>query len=199
MRSPSCTAALWRNISGPTTAQTRRGFFSFNGSSPDASVQSLTASRVVPYPSALLYAIIVDVDSYKNFVPYCSHSQITRWSKADPTTGQRWPTQADLHVGWGGFNECFTSQLRCVPGVSVEAMSGGDGQSNASAVFRSLLTRWSVKALGEEKTQVDVMIKYHFTSPLYAAVSAAMSDKVAGMMIEAFEKEAHSKLGRPTR
>jgi coenzyme Q-binding protein COQ10 len=50
--------------------------------------------------------------------------------------------------------------------------------------------------LGEENTQVDLVIKYHFTSPLYAAVSAAVSDKVAEMMIEAFETEAHSKLGR---
>ncbi|VUC34926.1 unnamed protein product, partial [Clonostachys rosea] len=45
------------------------------------------------------------------------------------------------------------------------------------------------------RTEVHLSIKYQFVNPLYAAVSAAVSDKVAGMMIEAFEKQARQKLG----
>ena len=189
----------------------RRPFFSLPGGSGsgDPSTQHLSARRVLPYPVDPLYALIADVDSYASFVPYCSHSRVTHWSAPDPDTGHRLPTQADLHVGWGGFHEAFTSRLRCVPGSSVEAVSGDEGQA-ASDVFKKLVTRWSVRPLstsgsgdaaaaaaGEEqpKTEVLLAITYEFANPLYAAVSAAVSDKVAGVMIEAFEKRARERLG----
>ena len=169
-----------------------------------STTQHLTALRTLPYAPSPLYDLIADVDSYSSFVPYCSRSRVTAWSNADPAHHDRsWPTLADLHVGWGGFEEVFTSRLRCVPGESVEAISGGDGEGDASAVFKSLVTRWALRPLdaaaGSEakpRTEVHLSIKYQFANPLYAAVSSAVSDKVAGLMIEAFEKRAREKLGR---
>ncbi|KAF4986956.1 hypothetical protein FGRMN_10601 [Fusarium graminum] len=181
-----------------TSRPLRRSFISFPSSEP----QRLTANRTLPYPAEPLYDLIADVDSYSSFVPYCSRSRVTRWSDPDPATGRRYPTLADLHVGWGGFDEIFTSRLRCIPGESVEAVSGetvpGGRGPDASAVFRSLVTRWSMRSMGgshSPRTEVHLAINFQFTNPLYGAVSAAVSDKVAGMMIEAFEKRAFEKLG----
>ncbi|CAM1508494.1 Fc.00g053420.m01.CDS01 [Cosmosporella sp. VM-42] len=171
---------------------------------PVSDTQHLTATRTLPYAPEPLYELIADVDSYSQFVPYCSESRVLKWTDPDDK-GRKWPTLADLSVGWGGFDEVFTSRLRCVPGVSVEAISGstqaGAG-ADASSVFKSLVTRWSVKELPHQSspsTEVHLAIKYQFTNPLYAAVSAAVSDKVAGLMIEAFEKQARRKLGSPRR
>lgn len=101
-------------------------------------------------------------------------------------------------MGWGGFDETFTSRLSCIPGKSVEAVSGGPGQADASSVFKSLVTRWSLRPVSEDPksplTEVRLSINYHFANPLYAAVSAAVSDKVAGMMIEAFKQQAAKRL-----
>lgn len=180
------------------TAAPRRSFFNFPGSDGDSSAQHLSASRTLPYPPAPLYDLIADVDAYHRFVPYCSRSIVTHWSPPDEH-GRRWPAQADLHVGWGGFTEVFTSRLRCVPGVSVEAVSRDD-QSVSSSVFKSLVTRWSLKpcVAHQPSTEVHLSITYQFTSPVYAAVSAAVSDKVAGVMIEAFEKQAQERLTHKT-
>ncbi|KAF4983627.1 hypothetical protein FZEAL_979 [Fusarium zealandicum] len=185
------------NITNLTSASFRRSFISFPSSEP----QRLTAIRTLPYSYEPLYDLIADVDSYSSFVPYCSRSRVTRWSEPDSTTGRRFPALADLHVGWGGFDEVFTSRLRCIPGESVEAVSGetapGGSGPDASAVFRSLVTRWSVRPIAgppAPRTEVHLSIDFQFTNPLYGAVSAAVSDKVAGMMIEAFEKRAREKL-----
>ncbi|KAF4455237.1 Coenzyme Q-binding protein coq10, mitochondrial [Fusarium austroafricanum] len=173
---------------------------------PSSEPQRLTANRILPYPAEPLYDLIADVDSYSSFVPYCSRSRVTLWSDPDPATGRRYPTLADLHVGWGGFDEVFTSRLRCVPGQSVEAISGetapGGTGPDASAVFRSLVTRWSVRSTAGPplpRTEVNLTIDFQFTNPLYGAVSAAVSDKVASMMIEAFEKKAFENLGPERR
>lgn len=168
----------------------RRHFFSLPTSSQ---TQTLTANRVLPHPVQPLYTLIADVDSYHNFVPYCTRSIVTHW---DTSTTPKLPLQADLHVGWGGFTEVFTSQLHCVPGESVEAISGGKDAETDNGVFKSLVTKWSVKSVGPSRTQVDLKIRYEFANPVYAAVSAAVSDKVAGVMIEAFEKQARERLGR---
>lgn len=169
-----------------------RHFFSL-----PSETQILTASRTLPYSKDALYEIIADVNSYAEFVPYCSQSRVTQWSSPD-AAGRKWPVTADLHVGWGGFTEEFTSKLRCIPGVSVEAVSGdpaGKGR-DASGVFKSLVTRWSLESSTTSALETHVLlnIKYQFSSPLYAAVSAAVSDKIANLMIEAFEKQAEERL-----
>ena len=136
-------------------------------------------------------------------MPYCSVSRVTEWSDLD-SENRKYPALADLHVGWGGLNEVFTSRLHCVPGVSVEAISGGEvvGQDGpgASAVFRNLVTKWSLsdapRGLG---TKVQLDIRYQFLNPLYAAVSAAMSDQIASTMVEAFEKRAKRVLSQGSK
>ena len=128
---------------------------------PGPEQQSLTATRILPYNSNSLYKLIADVNSYSAFVPYCLDSKVTKWSEPD-ADGKRWPSEADLKVGWGGFEETFTSRLYCAPGSVVEAL-GGEAKTSLSKsdlahhsstlnapalqnnVFRSLSTRWTVK------------------------------------------------------
>lgn len=104
--------------------------------------------------------MIADVDSYSSFLPYCVDSKVTQWSAPD-ANGKRWPSQADLNIGWGGFDEKFTSRLFCVPGTIVEAL-GGEATTDlkksdiahyasttsppprANAIFKSIRTRWTV-------------------------------------------------------
>lgn len=199
----------------------RRSFITL----PGAESQSLTASRILPYKSSSLYAIISDVDSYKTFIPYCVDSKVTSWSATD-ADGRRWPSQADLRVGWGGFEEQFTSRLFCVPGSVVEALSGQavtnlkksdlahyasttTAPAKANAIFTSLRTRWTVtpfpyKPLTDstplpatDETEVSLTIDFQFSNPLYAALSKAVAPKLAGVMIEAFEDRAKQLLDAP--
>ena len=137
----------------------RRGFLSLLGSE----VITLNESRILPYNSASIYTLISDVDRYASFIPYCQESRVTRWSEPD-IRGKIWPEQADLKVGWGGFEETFTSKLNCVPDTIVEAL-GGDAVSAVSKqqlpnrssrletpampnnIFKWLSTKWTVKPL----------------------------------------------------
>lgn len=214
LRCPSTSATSFR-YAAPRTTHSRRPFFTLPDL-PSAPLQTLTASRILPYPAADLYTLISDVDSYSAFVPYCSHSRVTRWTtppktSPDDQNSRPCPAQADLRVGWGGFEETFTSRLRCIPGRSVEAVSDaeidGTGNHPGGAVFKTLVTRWTVQPLqdqdptagsaGNTTTQVDLVIRFQFANPLYSAVSAAVSDKLAGVMVEAFEERARRILGAP--
>jgi len=128
---------------------------------PGTESQSLSATRILPYKSSSLYNLIADVDSYSSFLPYCLGSNVTKWSSPD-ANGKMWPSEADLKVGWGGYEETFTSRLYCVPGSIVEALSGEavtdlakselshhsetiNSPVEANAIFKSLSTRWALK------------------------------------------------------
>jgi coenzyme Q-binding protein COQ10 len=192
---------------------------------PGTESQSLTAARILPYKSSSLYAIIADVDSYKSFIPYCVDSKVTSWSAPD-ADGRRWPSQADLRVGWGGFEDQFTSRLFCVPGSVVEALSGEavtnlkksdlahyastvTAPATANAIFTSLRTCWTVVPFpykpptdntplpATDETEVRLTIDFQFSNPVYAALSKAVAPKLAGVMIEAFEDRARKLLDDP--
>lgn len=87
-----------------------------------------------------------------------------------------------------------------------------------NGILTQLLTRWTVRDFpykppteesagqpAKEHSQVSLTIEYQFSNPMYSAMSGAVADKVAGVMIEAFEgrvkavldggTDAHSKKG----
>ncbi|KAI9767599.1 MAG: hypothetical protein M1840_005636 [Geoglossum simile] len=198
----------------PPHHQSRRHFL------PDLApeIQSFHATRTLPYSSAALYDIVADINSYSAFLPYCLGSSVSQWTPA-ARDGKRWPTEAELRVGWGGLDERFVSRVLCIPGSVVEAVSGStvsrwglppttdQASGTANGLFTHLLTRWTIRPsphnglprergalLVKERTEVNLDIKYQFTNPIYAALSKAVAPKTAGMIIEAFEERARKLL-----
>ncbi|RFU34656.1 hypothetical protein B7463_g1680, partial [Scytalidium lignicola] len=200
----------------------QRSFITLPGATTEP--QKIATSRVLPYKAASLYTIVADVDSYSSFLPYCQSSRVTKWSAPD-VNGKRWPSQADLKVGWGGFEETFTSRLFCVPGEVVEALGGEavtnlaksalthhsstfDAPAIANNLFQSISTRWTIRPLQQsnssfvvggglgsiDQTEVNLNIEFQFANPIYAALSKAVTPKIAGIMIESFEKRAQELL-----
>ena len=216
-------------------------------------LQTLSASRTLPYSASAIFNLIADIDEYPQFIPYCTSSQITSLSPrvdSTPGSGRRWPRTSDLHIGYGPYSEVFRSKVYCAPFRVLEAVSGeaecgiekeelqhylpqdddaaagADGQDNGTLkglqqgegdvpgsgngkIFQSLLTRWEFKELPLEgsdtastmgghgvKTEVNLVIEVRFANPVYSALSQAAAPKVAGMMVEAFEKRAKEVLGK---
>lgn len=127
---------------------------------PSLEPVSLDEARILPYNSTSLYSLIADVDSYSEFLPYCQDSKVTRWSLPDKN-GRKWPAEAKLRVGWGSFEETFTSKLFCVPDTIVEAIGNVEAlpprhnfeqnspsfglPSTPNNLFKILSTRWTIK------------------------------------------------------
>ncbi len=138
--------------------------------------QTLTVTRTLPYPNRAVYKIIADVSQYSAFVPYCVESTVLRWSRPDEE-GNKWPEEVRIAVGWGGLNETFISRMYCVPGRTIEALSGAtkttlpkdeikhhgsqepvaseDGQST---LLTHLLTRWTLRSFPYKPPKVHTTI-----------------------------------------
>ena len=218
-------------------------------------LQTLTATRTLPYAAKLIYELIADIPAYPSFIPYCTSSVVSSFSLPETRIShRRWPRTANLHIGYGPYQEVYRSRVYCAPYAVLEAVAGdaeptigkdglghyhgddGGGEAGAvttgkkgeghrkegsenadtgktSSIFSSLLTRWTFKesplqtssALGGHgggmepaigvQTEVNLVIEVRFASPVYSALSQAVAPKVAGMMVEAFEKRAKEVLG----
>jgi coenzyme Q-binding protein COQ10 len=177
--------------------------------SSDTTPQTLTAHRILPYPSAPIYSIIADVPSYASFLPYCQRSDITHWSSPDALYHRRWPSEGKLTSGFGGITESFRSRVYCVPGRYVESVGGdtetslsrneiahhlegseaGGGRSGGdNGLLKHLRSKWTIEDLGKDKTGVTLALEFAFANPFYAALSGGVAPKVADVMIRAFEK-----------
>lgn len=153
------SASILRTLRPASTFRSFHPYRSFI-SLPGIEATSLSETRILPYKHTSLYALIADVDSYSTFLPYCQESKVTEWSAKD-RNGKSWPAKADLKVGWGGYEEVFTSKIFCIPNIVVEAL-GGDAQTTlprtdldhysstiesptTANVFKSLSTKWTFK------------------------------------------------------
>lgn len=92
--------------------------------------------------------------------------------------------------------------------------SNNSKASNENGILNHLLTRWTIRpfpfkppppgkgsplgstkeTVPEDRTEVTLAIEYQFSNPMYSAMSGAVADKVAGVMIEAFEKRVKAVL-----
>jgi coenzyme Q-binding protein COQ10 len=158
--------------------QTRRTFLSNPLSSEP---QSLTASRTLPYPSAAIFAVISDVSSYANFLPYCRSSVVTKQSEPTAYDGKRYPEEAKLVVGFShDIAEEFWSRVYCSPARGVvEAVAGASETTQYAAdiehhharpseeedktrtgdVLSHLSTRWSMRSYPYKPPPVSAVDK----------------------------------------
>ncbi|KAI5798893.1 hypothetical protein EDC01DRAFT_22011 [Geopyxis carbonaria] len=153
--------------------------------------QRFTVSRTLPHPPQNLYKLVADIDSYSAYLPYCIGSKVTK--RCSETSA---PTEADLRVGWGSFDETFSSRVTCKP---EDLMVEADASQNP--LFEKLLARWEISEPAttiepEGKSDVHLKIEFQFTNPIYSALSGAVAPKVADVMIQAFEKRAKEVLGK---
>ena len=200
MRSSTLTPLLRQQFTKPSynLQQTRSlGLPSISSFAPSLSApapRSVTASRNLPLPPLPLFRTISSVEAYGDFLPFLTSSTVTA---RDKVTG--YPTRAFLTVGYGPLSETFHSKVECNEETwTVSARSGErafvDGDKGGDGgVFEYLDTIWKLtplegRAVGMERTRVDLSVNFKFRSAVHAAMMGAVEGQVAGMMIEAFEK-----------
>lgn len=80
----------------------------------------------------MYFDVVLDVDSYHEFVPFCSASRVTR--RLGPTT-----MEAELTIGFRIFTEAYTSRIEFVRPKSIRI------RSVQSSVFGHLISTWNFR------------------------------------------------------
>ena len=150
--------------------------------------------RYIPFALQHVYDVVVDVDEYRHFVPFCSQSRVT--TDLSPTA-----FEADLAISFMAFEERYTSRVTVSPpsrseASDVDVASVSASSAAGSPLFASLSSEWTMRAAasvdGAEHTSVHFEATFEVRSPLHANAVALFIDDVADRQLNAFAERTAS-------
>jgi coenzyme Q-binding protein COQ10 len=146
--------------------------------------------KILPYSAKQMFDLVMDVESYPQFLPWCLAAKITnRFSDNH--------LNADLVINFKGFSQKYSSDIRSSKTtddeflVSVVAIDGP---------FKSLVNSWIFKDLPDisvndnSSCEIEFLIDFEFRSIILGKIIGVVFEKATNKMIDAFEKRAHSTL-----
>jgi coenzyme Q-binding protein COQ10 len=137
-------------------------------------------TRSVPYPAALMYAVVADVEKYPEFLPWVLALRIV----------SRQPTgmTAEMVVGYSGLRERYTSEVTLDPAAwQIDAVQVPNGRIGGP--FRRLENHWRFTPQ-DDHCEVEFSILFEFKNPLLHKVAGLAFEGVLLKMADAFEARA---------
>ena len=137
-------------------------------------------SALVGHSAHEMYALVADVESYPQFLPWCDRAVV---SVSEPGR-----IVATLHIDFRGVKKEFTTENLNQPGVRID-------MTLVSGPFRSLEGSWLFSPLSEKACKVEFRLRYQFASALLEKAAGSAFRRIADSFVDAFARRADEKFG----
>lgn len=138
------------------------------------------------YSAPEMYALVVAVQDYPSFLPWCERAEILESTDAAMT--------ARLHLHYAGVRQTFTTRNTHVVDRSVE-MGLVDGPFS---LLDGVWTFQPLAAAGQDEAQacrIDFQLDYAFNNRAFEAVLSPVFDRVANTFVDSFVRRAEQVYG----
>ena len=139
-------------------------------------MREVKRSALVNQPPARLYALINDIESYPQFLPWCSHARV-----AARTPGE---IVATLGVRQGALQGEFTTRNTLEPERSVRMQL-------VSGPFRALEGLWLLTPV-DAGCRVDLTMRFAFKNSLTGLLFEPKFAETVGSLVDAFVARARA-------
>lgn len=141
-------------------------------------MKTVHKSVLLWYSAAEMFALVTDVASYPQFLPWCNKACVVDQHAGGMT--------AKVGLSMAGLSQSFTTRNTHVKDrkVSLELVDGP---------FSKLDGHWEFTPVGknnERACKVVFSLSYDFDNMALAALVGPVFDKVAGSLVDAFVKRA---------
>lgn len=148
-------------------------------------MKTVQKSVLIWYSAAEMFALVTDVASYPQFLPWCDQASVVE----EDTDGMT----ARVGISFAGLSQSFTTRNTHVKDrkVSLKLVDGP---------FSKLDGDWEFTPLGDgsqRACKVNFSLRYDFDNAALAALVGPVFDKIAGSMVDAFVKRATQVYGEP--
>ena len=135
----------------------------------------IRVSEILPFTSEQMYAVVVDVESYPKFLPWCGQARV--WDKKEHQF------MAEMSVSFKGIREKFQTLDTIEHNKKIEI-------NLKSGPFQYLVSTWHFHPIGEDRTQVEFFIDFRFSNRMKEMIMGPVFTQVSKQMIGAFRKRA---------
>jgi len=147
-------------------------------------VPSHSEKRILPFRPEQLYDLVIDVERYPEFLPWCVAARILTQTEGEMT--------AELAIGFKGIRETFISRVRHDRAALRIDVSYEDGP------FRHLVNHWRFEAV-KAGCLLEFHVDFAFRSRLLEALIGKLFDEAVRRMVRAFETRAGALYGTTDR
>ncbi len=146
-------------------------------------MKTVQKSVLIWYSAAEMFALVTDVASYPQFLPWCDQAEVVEEDAHGMT--------AKVGISFAGLSQSFTTRNTHVKDrkVSLKLVDGP---------FSKLDGHWDFTPLGDgsqRACKVNFSLRYDFDNAALAALVGPVFDKIAGSMVDAFVKRAGQVYG----
>lgn len=135
-------------------------------------------SALVAQPPSRLFALISDIESYPQFLPWCTHAKVQSRTEREmiATIGmKRGPLKGELTTR----NE-LTPDRR----ISMHLISG--------PLFKMLEGEWLLTPIREAGCRAELTMRFAFRNPLTAVLFEKLFAETASSLVDAFVQRAYA-------
>lgn len=136
--------------------------------------------RVLPYSKEQLFDLVIDVEKYPQFLPWCIGCRVRKREEN--------LVVADMIIGFKVFRESFTSKVSHQRPDRID-VAYTDGP------FKYLNNHWIFNEMEDGSTEIDFFVDFEFRSRILQAAIGAVFGEAVKKMIAAFEARANQLHG----
>ncbi len=140
-------------------------------------MRSYELTKIMPYDAKLVRDVILDVEKYPLFLPYCKNAQILK-KNGDYFLAKMQVTYKNYSGSY--ISRVFSGEENDEYIIKVDAVSGP---------FRHLNNIWTIKSVNNE-AKVHFSIDFQFKSGILDKVIGLMFSRIAKKITNAFESRA---------
>ena len=146
---------------------------------------NLTEKKILPYQAKQIYQLVMDIEKYPEFLPWCKQAKIIEKISDENLI-------ADLLINFKNFFEKYRSD------VKHGELQNGEYFVDVMAIqgpFKSLVNKWKFKDDADGKScQIEFFIEFQFNSFFLEKMLGAIFERAAQKMMAAFEERAKEVL-----
>ncbi|WP_020561747.1 type II toxin-antitoxin system RatA family toxin [Methylosarcina fibrata] len=132
-------------------------------------------SALVKFSAQQMFDLVNDVESYPEFLPWCSASRILR--REDDTV------EAELMISKGGFNKSFATRNTLVQGSRITL-------SLLNGPFSSLSGTWNFIPLREDASKITLDLEFEMSGRLANLAFGTVFNQICNTMVASFTQRA---------
>jgi ribosome-associated toxin RatA of RatAB toxin-antitoxin module len=140
-------------------------------------MREVKRSALVNKPPAVVFALINDIESYPQFLPWCTHARVQSRSPEEIV--------ATIGVRQGPLQGEFTTRNTLEPDRSIRMQL-------VSGPFRTLAGEWRLMPTAADGCRVELTLRFAFKQRLSALLFEPLFATTVGSLLDAFVTRALS-------
>lgn len=144
-------------------------------------LNSVSKLAMVPYSAEQMYALVNDVESYPQFLPWCTDARVRERTDEHLT--------AAISMALGKVQQSFSTENHMHPGrrIDMRLLTGP---------FRQLEGYWEFIPAGDDHCEVRMKIRFEFKNRMLQLTFGKLFHHIVNSLVDAFIGRAEGIYGR---